>query len=55
MVYKKPEAESGNESSKTRRPYATPRVEILGDVRDVTLGGSPGPGDSNGIGTNQNP
>jgi hypothetical protein len=29
-----------------RRPYAPPRLEALGDVRDLTLGGSPGLGDS---------
>ncbi len=28
------------------RPYATPRLEALGDIRDITLGGSPGQGDS---------
>lgn len=30
----------------TRRAYARPRLEVLGDVRDLTLGGSPGIGDS---------
>jgi hypothetical protein len=54
-VYKEPEKQSGDEPSGPRRPYKSPRIEILGDVRDVTLGGSPGPGDSNGIGTNLNP
>ena len=29
-----------------RRAYAHPRLEVLGDVRDLTLGGSPGIGDS---------
>lgn len=29
-----------------RLPYITPRLELLGDVRDLTLGGSPGTGDS---------
>jgi hypothetical protein len=28
------------------RPYSPPRLEVLGDVRDLTLGGSPGVGDS---------
>jgi hypothetical protein len=30
-----------------RRPYERPRLVVLGDVRDVTLGQSPGTGDSN--------
>lgn len=29
-----------------RRPYHTPRLERLGDLRSLTLGGSPGAGDS---------
>jgi hypothetical protein len=29
-----------------RRPYRTPALQALGDVRDVTLGGSPGMGDT---------
>jgi hypothetical protein len=29
-----------------RRAYHTPRLEVLGDIRDLTLGGSPGQGDS---------
>jgi hypothetical protein len=34
-----------------RRPYEAPRLEIFGDVRDLTLGNSPGVGEStaNGI------
>lgn len=36
------------ESSQTpvRRPYTPPVLEEYGDVRDLTLGGSPGAGDS---------
>ena len=30
----------------SRRPYRTPRLETLGDLRSLTLGGSPGMGDS---------
>jgi len=30
----------------TRRPYHSPCLTVLGDVRDLTLGGSPGVGDS---------
>lgn len=29
-----------------RRPYVTPEIEVLGDVRDLTLGATPGAGDS---------
>jgi len=29
-----------------RCAYACPRLEVLGDIRDLTLGGSPGTGDS---------
>lgn len=29
-----------------KRPYRRPRLEILGDLRSLTLGGSPGVGDS---------
>ena len=29
-----------------RRPYRAPTLSALGDVRDVTLGGSPGMGDT---------
>jgi hypothetical protein len=29
-----------------KRPYSTPRLECLGDVRDLTLGGSLGLADS---------
>ena len=29
-----------------RAPYETPTLVLLGDVRDLTLGGSPGSGDS---------
>ena len=33
-------------TSPPRRPYQQPRLDCLGDVRDLTLGGSPGTGDS---------
>jgi hypothetical protein len=32
--------------SPDRRPYRSPRLERLGDLRNLTLGGSPGMGDS---------
>lgn len=37
-----------------RRPYRTPRLERLGDLRSLTLGGSPGAGDS-GMAAEQDP
>jgi hypothetical protein len=38
----------GNESSEETRCYVPPRLEVLGDVRELTLGASPGAGDSSG-------
>ena len=38
----------------SRRPYASPRLVELGDLRSLTLGGSPGAGDS-GIGAPRKP
>ena len=35
-----------------RRPYHAPAIVALGDLRDLTLGGSPGVGDS-GSGSTQ--
>ena len=32
----------------SRRPYVSPRLVELGDLRSLTLGGSPGFGDSGG-------
>lgn len=37
-----------------RRPYVSPRLVELGDLRSLTLGGSPGAGDS-GIGRPRKP
>jgi len=37
-----------------RKPYSKPQLEILGDLRNLTLGGSPGSGDSSNAGV-QNP
>lgn len=31
-----------------RREYRRPQLEVLGDLRDLTLGASPGAGDSSG-------
>ena len=33
---------------KHRKRYHQPRLQVLGDLRAVTLGGSPGTGDSGG-------
>ena len=38
----------------SRRPYVSPRLVDLGDLRSLTLGGSPGAGDS-GIGAPRKP
>ena len=38
--------QSDQQTEPTRRPYETPRIIDRGDVRDVTMGGSPGGGDS---------
>jgi hypothetical protein len=29
-----------------RKPYSAPVLTVLGDIRDLTMGGSPGSGDS---------
>lgn len=33
-------------SAPRQRAYEPPTLEVLGDVRDLTLGGTPGEGDS---------
>lgn len=38
-----------------RAPYATPRIVPLGDLRELTLGGSPGVGDSGAATTQKCP
>lgn len=38
-----------------RRPYRAPALVFFGDLRDLTLGGSPGVGDSGGGVLIQNP
>jgi len=42
------------ETSKPRRPYTSPRLSELGDLRTLTLGGSPGANDS-GLGDPRRP
>ena len=37
-----------NSSVRSRKPYLRPRLRPLGDLRSLTLGGSPGVGDSGG-------
>lgn len=37
------------------RPYVTPRLVAYGDLRTLTLGGSPGMGDSGGSVLTRNP
>ena len=36
-----------------RQPYTPPELRRLGDLRDLTLGGSPGTGDSGNAATQQ--
>jgi hypothetical protein len=38
-----------------RRDYARPQLRVLGDLRDITLGGSAGIGDSGSAGTQKCP
>lgn len=42
-------------TSPPRRPYRQPRLDCLGDVRDLTLGGTPGTGDSPDPANTQSP
>jgi hypothetical protein len=35
-------------TEQTRKPYRKPQLEVLGDLRTLTLGGSPGLNDSGG-------
>lgn len=37
-----------NKTGKDRKPYRAPRLESLGDLRSLTLGGSVGIGESGG-------
>ena len=36
----------GETESTAPRAYSSPVLEVLGDIRDLTMGGSPGAGDS---------
>lgn len=38
-----------------RRAYVRPRLEVFGDLRDLTLGGTPGSGDSGNPGMEDPP
>lgn len=42
------EASSAAATRVPLRPYSSPAILPLGDIRDLTLGGSPGRGDSGG-------
>lgn len=37
------------QNSENKRSYNKPKLTPLGDIRDVTMGGSPGFGDSGGL------
>lgn len=43
------------EGSGTMKPYSAPRLVILGRLRDLTLGGSPGVFDSGDMSANTQP
>jgi hypothetical protein len=50
-VPSKPLSEEPNDAAQRnrgRKPYSSPRLTKLGYIRDLTLGGSPGTGDSGG-------
>jgi len=38
--------DSESKYKKKRKPYSRPKLDALGDLRALTLGGSPGLGDS---------
>lgn len=38
-------------STGKRRPYTKPQLEVYGNIRELTHGGSPGTGDSGSPGT----
>ena len=46
MATERRAANQDGEPTPRRLPYTRPHIEILGDVRDLTLGGTPGIGDS---------
>lgn len=41
-----PDHREGEPAPMPRQPYRPPRLVLLGDLRDLTLGASPGVGDS---------
>jgi len=44
-----------DEAETRHKPYRKPHLEELGALRDLTLGGSPGTGDSGGASGTQSP
>jgi hypothetical protein len=40
---------TGRKLAKCRHPYSRPRLEYYGDIRKLTVGGSPGVGDSGSV------
>ena len=46
MATERRAANQDGEPTPRRLPYTRPHIEVLGDVRDLTLGGTPGLGDS---------
>ena len=50
----KPVLAAHGPAERARKPYAKPLLEPLGDIRDVTMGGSAGTGES-GMAAKQKP
>ena len=46
IIMKQINSKSKNNNSKDKKAYIKPKLIPLGDIRDVTMGGSPGFGDS---------
>lgn len=44
--------EPGPGKDESKKPYEAPRLEMFGDLRELTLGSSPGATDSGGQGKN---
>ena len=45
---KKHEQNKSQPPASSRRPYSPPRLKLYGNIRELTLGGSPGIGESGG-------
>ena len=48
-----PQVDSVSKTDERRKAYQVPVLTVFGDVRQLTLGGSPGTGDSGSPGTQE--